>query len=112
MPLELRRRPKSPYWIVRGTVRGIRIEESSGTSNKRAAEEIRAKREAEILAGSIYGPRVTATFATAALSYLENGGSRRVTPGAISDFCNTPLARFHPEALVKEAKKLYPHSTL
>src|SRR2546421_12153067 len=110
MPLELRRRPKSPYWIVRGTIRGIRIEESTGTSNKRAAEEIRAKREAEILAGSIYGPRVTATFATAALSYLENGGSRRFTADVISYFGNTSLARIDQEALDKGAKKLYPHA--
>jgi hypothetical protein len=50
MSLRLVRRPKSPYWIVRGTVRGIRVEESTGTSEKRVAEEIRAKREAEILA--------------------------------------------------------------
>jgi hypothetical protein len=50
MPLRLVRRPKTPYWIVRGTVRGIRIEESAGTNDKRIADEIRAKREAEILA--------------------------------------------------------------
>ena len=71
MPLELDRRPKSPYWIIRGTLRGIRVEESTGTSDRRVAEEIRAKREAEILAQSIYGRRATATFAEAALSYLE-----------------------------------------
>jgi len=91
--LSLKRRPKSPYWIIRGTLRGIRVEESTGTSNKRAAEEIRAKREAEILEGSIYGHRATATFATAALSYLENGGSRRFTASVISYFGTTPLAR-------------------
>ena len=50
MPLKIVRRPKSPYWIIRGTLRGIRLEESTGTDDKKAAEEIRAKREAEILA--------------------------------------------------------------
>ena len=49
--------PKSPHWIIRGTVRGIRVEESSGTGDKRVAEEIRAKREAQILAESVYGRR-------------------------------------------------------
>ena len=49
MSLKLTRRPKSPYWIMRGTIRGIRVEESTGTTNKKAGEEIRAKREAEIL---------------------------------------------------------------
>src|SRR5215831_18629061 len=36
---------KSTYWIIRGTLRGIRVEESTGVTNKKAAEEIRAKRE-------------------------------------------------------------------
>jgi hypothetical protein len=83
MPLDLKRRPKSPYWIIRGTLRGIRIEESTGTGDKRIAEEIRAKREAEILAQSVYGRRATATFAAAALSYLEQGGSKRFTAPVI-----------------------------
>jgi len=43
------RRPKSPNWIIRGTLRGIRIEESTGVADRRAAEELRAKREAEVL---------------------------------------------------------------
>ena len=57
MSLRLVRRPKSPHWIIRGTVRGIRVEESSGTGDKRVAEEIRAKREAQILAELVYGRR-------------------------------------------------------
>ena len=68
MSLRLVHRPKSPYWIMRGTIRGIRLEESTGTDDKKIAEEIRAKREAELLAESIYGRRATATFAQAALS--------------------------------------------
>ena len=35
MPLRLVRRPKSPNWIIRGTIRRIRIEESTGTDNKK-----------------------------------------------------------------------------
>src|SRR6267378_2774609 len=93
MPLELKRRPKSPYWIIRGTLRGIRVEESTGTDNKQAAEEIRAKRESEILAESIYGRRAAATFASAALSYLENGGSKRFLEPIIRHFGTTPLAK-------------------
>ena len=65
MPLRLVRRAKSPNWIIRGTVRGIRVEESTGT-NRRVAEEIRAKREAELLAQSVYGRHATCTFAEAA----------------------------------------------
>ena len=71
MPLRLVRRSKSPNWVIRGTVRGIRIEESSGTTDRRVAEEIRAKRESEILAESVYGRRATATFAQATLGSVR-----------------------------------------
>jgi integrase len=111
VPLKLVKRPKSPYWIIRGSLRRIRIEESTGTSNRAAAEEIRAKREAEILSQSIYGRRVTATFAEAALSYLEQGGSKRFTGPVISHFGTTALARIDQDALDRGAKKLYPSAT-
>jgi hypothetical protein len=58
--LRLVRRPKSPFWIIRGTVRGIRVEETTGivddgrAVSKRVAEEIRANREAEIIEQSIH----------------------------------------------------------
>jgi integrase len=108
MPLRLVRRSKTPYWVVRGTIRGIRIEESAGTDNKKIAEEIRAKREAEILAEAVYGRRATATFAQAALSYLEHGGSRRYLNEIISYFGTTALARIDQDAIDRGARKLYP----
>jgi integrase len=111
MPLDLKRRPKSPYWIIRGTLRGIRVEESTRTSDKRVAEEVRAMREAEILAQSVYGRRATATFAAAALSYLENGGSKRFTARVISHFGTAPLAQIDQSALDRGAKKLYPNAS-
>lgn len=63
MPLDLKRRPKSPYWIIRGSLRGYRVEESTGTNDLQIAEEILAKRQAEILEQSVYGRRATETFA-------------------------------------------------
>lgn len=111
MPLKLVRRPKSPYWIIRGTLRGIRIEESTGVSEKRAAEEIRAKREAEILAESVYGRRATVTFASAAVSYLEHGGSKRFLEPTIEYFGTTPLAKIDQDAIERGALKLYPDAS-
>ena len=116
MPLTITRRPRSPYWIMRGTVRGIRIEESTGVVSRRDAEEIRAKREAEILTQSIHGRSATATFAEACASYLETGG-RRGTGGSprfmtpiLDHFTTTPLAAINLEAIERAAKKLYPHT--
>jgi len=108
MSLRLVRRRKSPHWIIRGTVRRIRVEESSGTSDKRVAEEIRAKREAEILADSVYGRRATVTFAQAALSYLEAGGNKRFLEPVIKHFGTAPLAKIDQDAIDLGARKLYP----
>jgi integrase len=108
VPLQLKRRPKSPNWIIRGTIRGIRVEESTGTGDRRIAEEIRAKREAEILAQSVYGRRATATFASAALSYMEHGGSKRFMEPVLRYFNVTPLAQIDQDALDIGAKKLFP----
>ncbi|MCP1841289.1 integrase [Bradyrhizobium sp. USDA 4524] len=110
MPLQLKRRPKSPYWYIRGTLRGIRIEESTGTGDKRAADEILAKRSAEILSESIHGRSATATFAHAALSYLENGGKKRFTAKVIAYFGTTPLAQIDQDSLDRGARKLYPNA--
>jgi predicted GIY-YIG superfamily endonuclease len=57
--LKIVRRPKSPFWYIRGSVRRIRVEESTGivddgrVVSKKIAEEIRANREAEIIERSI-----------------------------------------------------------
>jgi integrase len=109
MPIRLVRRPKSPNWIIRGTLRGIRVEESTGTDNKKVAEEIRAKREAEILAQSVYGRRATATFAEAAVSYLENGGDKRFLDKVVRHFGTMPLGKVDQDAIDKGARKVYPN---
>jgi len=111
MPLRLVKRPKSPYWVIRGTIRRIRVEESTGTSDKRAADEILIKREAEILEQSIHGRRATETFASAALSYLKEGGSRRFTAPVIRNLGPLPLARCDQDALDRGAKKVYPNAS-
>ena len=108
MSLRLVRRARSPNWIIRGTVRGIRIEESAGTTARRIAEEIRAKREAELLSQSVYGRRATCTFAEAALSYVEAGGSKRFLEPVVRYFETTPLARIDQEAIERGARKAYP----
>lgn len=110
MSLKLVRRPKSPNWIIRGSIGGCRIEESTNVSDKRLADEIRAKREAEIHKGQIYGRAATATFAEAALSYLQDGGSRKFLEPVIKYFGTTPLAKIDNAAIKAGALKLYPNA--
>jgi len=114
MPLKIVRRPKSPFWVIRGTVRGIRVEESTGTDKRSVAEEIRIKREAELLEQSVHGRRATVTFAEAALSYIRHGGrnktggEKRFLNTVIQHFGTTPLARIDLEAIERGAAKLFP----
>jgi integrase len=111
MPIRIVKRPKSPHWIMRGTVRGIRIEESTRTDDRRAAEEIRAKREAEILEQSVHGRRATATFPQAVVSYIEQGGPRRFLGRIVEHFGMTPLARIDQDAIDQGARKIYPDAS-
>ena len=111
MPLKLVRRPKSPYWIIRGSVRGIRVEESTGTSKKFVAEEIRATREAELLKQSIYGLPATMTFAHAVEDYLKNGGSKRFLAPVLGFFSTTLLSRIDQAAIDKGAAKVLPDAS-
>jgi len=108
MPLVLVRRPKSPYWIIRGTIRGIRIEETTGTTSKQYAEEIRAKREVELLEQSIHGRAATTTFAHAALAYVEGGGSDRFLAPVVEYFTTTLLSKIDQQAIDNAARNLFP----
>jgi integrase len=71
MPLKLYQRPGHDIWYVRGTVRGIHCYETTGTSDRVQAETYRATREARLYEEAVFGRRATATFAEAALSYLQ-----------------------------------------
>ncbi len=109
MPLKLVKRPKTPYWIMRGTVRGIAIEETTGTADKKAAEAIRVKREKELLDESIYGKAVTITFAYAAVDYLEHGGGEKRFLKLLADHFGTTLLRnIEQHEIDLAAKKLLP----
>ena len=95
MSLRLCRRAKSPYWIARGTVAGCRVEKSTGTADRRQAEEFRAKYEAELYRQGVYGRSVSKTFAQAAVSYLEEGKSSR------GRFLGKPLDHFGTKLLAE-----------
>lgn len=71
MPLKFVGRKGSDFIYLRGTIKGQRVFESTGTGDEGIAEEIRAQREAELYKRAIYGARAVITFAEAAASYLE-----------------------------------------
>lgn len=109
MPLKLfKGRHGSPNFYLRGTVRGIRIDESTGTGSRAKAEEVRTKRESELLEQSIHGRRATATFASAALSYMQQGGEARYLTPLIEHFGNTKLSQIDQDAIDRAARMLKP----
>ena len=63
MPLKLTRR--GDVYYIRGTVAGQRVFESTRLGDRRAAEILRARREAEIIERAAYGRAATTTFAEA-----------------------------------------------
>lgn len=67
----LKKFKRGRIWYVRGTVRGIRVYETTGTPDTTRAEEYRARREAQLWDRSVGGERGTHTFGEATLIYLE-----------------------------------------
>lgn len=110
MPLKLTRRHGSPVWYIRGTVRGISVDESTRTSDQDAAEQIRILREAELLKRSIHGDSATRTFAEAALSYMEAGGERQHLEPLLKHFGRMKLAQIGQGEIDDAAKLLKPRA--
>ncbi len=110
MPLKLVPRHGSPYLYIRGSIRGISVDESTGTSDRQAAEDILTLRAAELLTRSIHGDSATRTFAEAALSYMETGGERTHLTPLIKRLGKTKLADIGQDDIDKAARALKPNA--
>lgn len=110
MPLKVVQRHGSQNWYLRGTIRGVSVDESTGTCDRRAAEEIRARRENEVLDQSIHGRAAVATFASAAVSYIEKGGERRFLKPILLLIGSKRLSAIKQDTIDDVAKRLHPHS--
>lgn len=118
MPLKLIKRKGSHHWYIRGTVRGIRVFESAGTDDAKAADAIRIKREGDLLDRSVFGAGSAITFIEAADAYLKSGGEGRFLGKfdertekwtlLIGHFGTTPLARIGQAEIDEAARKLLP----
>lgn len=63
---------RGSVWHIRGTVKGITVYETTGTTDAARAEEYRAKREAQLWDRAVIGERGMHTFEEAVLIYLQN----------------------------------------
>jgi len=113
MSLLLQQRP-SGIWRIRGSVQGIRVDQSAGTRDREKAATIRDKIAAEIFHEKIYGApekkTENYTFGTAALSYIESGrGHAYNLEIVIKAWGNTKLADITQGMIDKKALKAFPH---
>lgn len=109
MPLKLvPGRHGSPFIYLRGSIRGIRVDESTGTSDPKAADAIRIQKEAELLKRSIHGDSVTRTFAEAAIAYQKAKGSDPNLVPILRRIGRKVLSQITQAVIVDCADKIYP----
>lgn len=107
--LRLKKYPKrSPNWIISGTVAGIVIFESSGTTDKGQAERYRLKREREIYDAARLGEVKPATFADAIAVYVNKGKGTRFLAQLLDHFKEKPLPDIGQVEVDEAARTLYP----
>lgn len=111
MPLKLVKRKGSSVWHVRGTIKGRRVEESTGARDRRLAEQYRAKREADILTEITFGRAAVATFAQAAAGYVSAGGEARYVAKLIAHFKDRALRHIDQDAAEEAIEALYPEAS-
>ena len=111
MPIKLTRRHGSPYWYLRGSIRGVRVDESTGLVDRAAAEEVCIRRAAEIQERSIRGDSASRTFAEATVSYLEAGGDGEQLPPILRIIGNDKLERVDQARIEEVARRLHARSS-
>jgi len=110
----------SKNYRIRGTVRGVRVDTSAGTDNRAAAEELRARLEAQLLDQTIHGapqerPRAPAEipFAEAFLVYVgapDRSIEEKLRAAPLLDyFQEMPLGKIDAAAIAAYSLKRWPN---
>lgn len=111
MPLKLTKRHASPYWYIRGAIRGRSLDESTGLVDRRLAEDALALRQANLITESIHGRSAVRTFADAALSYMEAGGEKTHLAPILKHFGTRLLSQIGQHEIDECARKLKPRAS-
>lgn len=113
MPLKIIKIKTSENWYIRGTVRGTRVYQSTGTTRKDVAEQERRELEASL------DRKRSITFGKAAEKYLDGGGSEKFLldqfdeesdkwTGVLGQFEKTPISDITQDELDAAAKRAFP----
>lgn len=113
MPLKLEspKTGRTPNWRIRGTYLGIRVNQSSGSPDRRiAAQTLRTIKE-QIERGA-FAKDAGPTWAGAMTSYLNAGGDPRFLDRLLSYWGETPIAAITQARLDECAAHLYPDAAI
>ncbi|MCQ0987657.1 tyrosine-type recombinase/integrase, partial [Jiella marina] len=105
MPLSIYKRGE--VWHYRGTVQGELLRGTCGTTEQAKARRVAQNVEQQAWAIALAGPRC-ATFAEAAMLYLDARKSARFLMAVATYFKETPCDRITPEAARSGAIATYP----
>ena len=108
--LMLKKYPRSPNWYVRGTVAGNTIFESTGTRDKAQAEAYRVRLEHDIYECGALGKEQPATFAEAAIAYMEHTGQARFITPLIDYFKERPIDRITQSDVDRCSREICGHN--
>jgi integrase len=112
MPIKLvpPREGTSKNWRIRGTYLRERVDQTTGTPDRKLAAKILSKVREDIERGAFSRPGAP-TFTDAALNYCQAGGERRFVLRLADHFGETPLTRIDQAAVDAAALALYPRAT-
>lgn len=109
MPLKLipPRKGKTPYWSVRGTYLGQYVDRSTKAVRRAVAKQVLEKWQRDIERDEF---RVAgqATFLSAAVAYMKNGGDRRPLKKLLDYFGEITLRLIDQAAIDEAAATLFP----
>jgi integrase len=102
---------RGDIWHYSFTVDGERYRETSGTSDKRLAEDIAVKHEDRVRRAAVHGQEAVLTFPEAVAEYLNDGKDGRFTAPLIKHFRKWKIKDITGPEIRKAAKVLYPDAS-
>lgn len=106
MPLKIFKR--GSVWHFSGTVAGMRLLGTTGSTNKQIAQRIAEEKENAVWNGRFDGPGAGLTMAQAFMAYLDAGKSERFIFELADYWRDTPVQDVNAGAIRKAAINLYP----
>lgn len=101
---------RTPFYRLRGSYLGIKVDRSTETSDRRTAQAFLARVKEAIERGS-FSERPKLTFAEAAMSYMQAGGEKRFLAPVLKHIGLMPAEDITQADVDGAAVQIYPRAT-